>query len=76
MLDFVKKLFGISKTKETTVVDKEVVIDAIDLNPTTTKIDGIGHETVKAAKKAPAKPKAPKAEKTTTAKPKKAKPAK
>ena len=75
MLDFVKKLFGISKTKETTVVDKEVVIDAIDLNPTT-KIDGIGHETVKAAKKAPAKPKAPKAEKTPAAKPKKAKPAK
>jgi hypothetical protein len=75
MLDFVKKMLGLSKSQET-IVNKDVAIDVVDLNPTTTKIDGIGHETVKAAKKAPAKPKAPKAAKTPAAKPKKAKPAK
>ena len=62
MLDFVKKMLGLSKSQET-IVNKDVAIDVVDLNP-------------KAAKKAPAKPKAPKAEKTPAAKPKKAKPAK
>lgn len=57
MLDFVKKIFGL-KSAASQESTKEVVIDAIDMT-TTTKIDGIGHETVKAAKKAkaPAKPK-------------------
>jgi hypothetical protein len=55
MLDFVKKIFGL-KSAEPQESKKEEVIDAVDMT-TTTKIDGIGHETVKAAKKAPAKPK-------------------
>lgn len=79
MLDFVKKMLGFSKpqVQEPAIIDKEVVIDVIDLNSITTKVDGIGHESVKVEKKAkaPAKPKAPKVEKTA-AKPKKAKTAK
>ena len=74
MLDFVKKLFGVKAPEQAPTAQSEPVIDAIDM---TTKVDGIGHESVKAAKKtkAPAKPKTPKAEKTA-AKPKKAKTAK
>jgi hypothetical protein len=55
MLDFVKKIFGL-KSAASQESSKDAVIDAIDMT-STTKIDGIGHETVKAAKKAPAKPK-------------------
>ena len=67
MLDFVKKLLGLNKTEVQAQPTKEPVLDAIDM---TTKVDGIGHEAVKVAKKAPAKAakKAPAKPKTTAAK--------
>ena len=64
MLDFVKKLLGLNKTEVQAQPTKEPVLDAIDM---TTKVDGIGHEAVKVAKKAPAK-KAPAKPKTAAAK--------
>jgi hypothetical protein len=71
MLDFVKKLLGLNKPEVQEQPAKEPVLDAIDM---TTKVDGIGHETVKvekpakAAKKAPAKPKTAAAKKPKTPK--------
>ena len=70
MLDFVKKLFGLKKeTQSPNGRTAEGVIDAVDMTPTlTTKVDGIGHETVvaekkpnKVAKPRAKKPKQPKA---------------
>lgn len=82
MLDFVKKLFGLQPKKQEawpfpTANTKDAEIDAIDMIPTlTTRVDGIGHESVKAEKKAkaPAKPKT--AKKTDTPKKPRAKKAK
>jgi len=67
MLDFVKKLLGLKKSEVQEQPAKEPVLDAIDM---TTKVDGIGHEAVKVAKKAPAKAakKAPAKPKTAAAK--------
>ena len=77
MLDFVKKLFGLeTKKKEPwpfpTSRPQEPVLDAVDMIPTlTTKVDGIGHESVVTEKKArkPAKPKTAKVATDTVKKP-------
>lgn len=71
MLDFVKKLFGLEPKKKEpwpfpTSRSQEPVLDAIDMVPTlTTRVDGIGHESVVAEKKANKSAK-PKTAKTTT----------
>ena len=63
MLDFVKKLLGLdSKKKEPwpfpTSRPQEPVLDAVDMTPTlTTRVDGIGHESVESKVEKKAKPK-------------------
>lgn len=69
MLDFVKKLFGLSTTPATPQPEAPYKIEP----QLTTKIDGVGHESVPVtvpvekapAKKAANKPKAPKVPKAT-----------
>lgn len=71
MLDFVKKLLGLEPKKKEpwpfpTSRPQEPVLDTVDMVPTlTTKVDGIGHESVVTEKKAK-KPAKPKTVKTTT----------